>query len=98
MPQGSSAPEQRDRNLPLIGAISMWVEFIFHSLFFLLINGDVWAFPPHTPVCPAGYPTPACLPPFVLLVDELPQVLTPSPYVFQVNGFRCEHHVLTVAL
>lgn len=53
-PRGLWSPGQRDR--PPTGAISMGVEFSFHSLFFFFFfftdNGDVWALPPTCQSCP----------------------------------------------
>lgn len=81
------------------GQALYWGHFNGGGVFFIHLlctdNGDDQALPlpvwslPHLSVLQTPPPLP---------VPPHPIVGEPPHYVFQVNGFRCEHHVLIVAL
>ena len=93
-------PRTEGQTSPLLGPFQWGWSYFFIHLFFT-DNGDVWALPPTCQSCPGPAPllrnTPPtlCLP---LLVRRTPGPHPTPGYVFKVNGFRCEHLVLTVAL
>lgn len=87
---------QRDK--PSTGAISMGVEFFFSFTYFLLIMEMIGPCPLPPPVLSLPHLSVLQTPPPPACSSLHPIVGEPPHYVFKVNGFRCEHHVLTVAL